>query len=103
MKVKERNDPEVTKVIFKKVKSGKFKGDVDAFFPNHEANRGKIAGYSQIGQHFEADLGYFWDLAPAKPEEYAPLKKELESIGYKLRVMKKLQYSDLPWRGKYDG
>ena len=100
MKVKERSDPEVTKVIFKKVKSGDFKGEVDAFFPNHEANRGNISGYSHIGQHFEADLGYFWDLAPAKPEEYASLKKELESIGYNLKVVKKLQYNDLPWRRK---
>ena len=55
-------------------------GDVVAFFPDHEANRGMIVCYAHIGQHSEASIEYYHSTLPAKPEEYASLHNELCSI-----------------------
>lgn len=46
--------------------------------------------YMHIGQHGDADYqGVVSSTKLAKPEEYADLKKELESIGYDLLVRQK--------------
>jgi hypothetical protein len=47
--------------------------------------------YERLGQHGSADYyGCVRELTdPATPEEYADLKEELESTGYKLKVRKK--------------
>ena len=81
------------KVIFKK-----FEGEVIAFLPDNEANFGMIESYMHIGQHGEASMDCFYRCKPAKPEEYQELLKELETIGYKPRIMKRLQYGDLNWQ-----
>jgi predicted protein tyrosine phosphatase len=75
----------VTKVIFKK--EGK---DVIAFFPEHPGNdEFDVECYAHVGQHASAALAYLSACKPAKPEEYADLKAELESIGYKLEVIRR--------------
>ena len=66
------------------------RGEVEAFLPDVPANRGNIVCYAHIGQHSEASLDYYRLGRPAKPREYAELKRELERIGYKLQVVKRL-------------
>jgi len=84
-------DQEITKVIFKKdFNKWIQKWEVEAFFPDLPANLGNILCYAHIGQHSEASLDYFYGLPHAKPEEYQNLKEELESIGYNLKVYKKI-------------
>jgi len=83
-------DTEYTKVIFKKwpKKEG---GDVIAFFPEvPEDSFDQCASYQHIGQHSGATISLIGDLRRATPEEYQPLFKELEGIGYRLKVCKRL-------------
>lgn len=44
--------------------------------------------------------GVIQSTKPAKPEEYADLKQELESIGYELETVKRYQYRFLETRSK---
>lgn len=63
--------------------------NVIALFPaNAEYRPGSVSSYMHIGQHGAADLyGIIWKSRPATPEEYAPLKRELErNYGYNLKV-----------------
>lgn len=71
----------MTKIIFRKDKRD---GTIVAFFPDFEANYGRIACYEHIGQHGEADLMYYWnDTKKATPEEYTDLYNELTNlVGY---------------------
>ena len=61
-----------------------------AFLLDVEARPGWIMSYEHRGQHCEASMNYYWDTKPCEPELYAPLLKELESIGYRPRVMKRI-------------
>ena len=61
-----------------------------AFLPDVEAKPGWIMSYEHCGQHCEASMNYYWDTKPCEPELYAPLLKELESIGYRPRIMKRI-------------
>lgn len=64
---------------------------VVAVFPQLKRFNGykyNVTCYSHVGQHSEGDKSYFENLSPASPEEYEPLKTELESIGYKLKICK---------------
>lgn len=83
-----KQDTEVVRVIFRKWRSNQ---GVIALFPDIAAdNRGSILSYEHIGQHGGASvcLTSAYTL-PAQPHEYAPLMRELQSIGYKLRVVKR--------------
>jgi len=87
-----------TKVIFRKFKSGDFKGDIIALFPEIAAT---LPGYTcqsylHVGQHGSAGPMLIVNCTkPATPEEYADLQKELtEQIGYTLRTVKRFTYSD---------
>ena len=65
-------------------------GDVIAFFPEIPAdyNGYLMSSYEHIGQHGAADyFGLIPDTYLATRSEYAELKKELTSIGYKLKVV----------------
>lgn len=64
-----------------------------AFMPDVEANPGNIMSYEHVGQHGEASMGYYWSTRPCEPELYAPLMKELEGIGYRIRVVKRIMRS----------
>ena len=61
-----------------------------AFLPDVEAKPGWIMSYEHCGQHCEASMDYYQDTKPCEPELYAPLLKELESIGYRPRIMKRI-------------
>jgi hypothetical protein len=69
------------RVIFRAERSGPFKGDVTAVFPDNPWNHhGGMACYAHIGQHSGCSLGWYRTTRPATPEEYAPLLAELRSI-----------------------
>ncbi len=63
-------------------------GSVIALFPTIPADYAgrSVQSYEHVGQHGGADLGLIHRTRPATPPEYASLKSELESIGYKLKV-----------------
>lgn len=66
---------------------------VYAFFPqlNYNkylyGNKMKVS-YEHYGQHGGAHLDYVKESKPATESEYMPLKQELESIGYNLKICK---------------
>ena len=80
----ELTDKSFTRVFFKKFSDG----DVIAFLMDNEVNPSRIDSYMHIGQHSEASEDFPASLKGCTKEEYAPLKKELESIGYFLKVVK---------------
>jgi hypothetical protein len=72
-------------VIFRRFSDG----DIIALFPCLPAeclNPWPCQSYMRIGQHGAADPDILHDTRPAHPAEYAPLKAELEQIGYRLIV-----------------
>jgi hypothetical protein len=81
----------MTSIIFKKEGT-----EVCAVMPYEIADRqGNVTSYAHVGQHSACSLDYVNKLKNAKEEEYATLKSELESAGYKINVIKKIVY------GKY--
>lgn len=80
------NNEEKTIVVFRVFKDG----EVLALFPTVEDSKGLCSSYQKFGQHSGADYGHCISITrPAKPEEYAGLLRELESIGYKFEVKKR--------------
>jgi hypothetical protein len=83
-------DKEKTVVIFRKWNHNK---DIIAFFPHEfwmQGNTRLCQSYEHIGQHGGAEYNHcLKSTTPAKPKEYASLKKELEGIGYNLLVRKR--------------
>ena len=76
-----------TKTIFRKFKDN---GDIIALFPEYptDINGRYCDSYMHIGQHGAADYAYLlrWTV-PATPEEYAELKRELEThYDYEIEV-----------------
>lgn len=58
-----------------------------ALFPELKQGRGHCTTYERVGQHSSGPYGANVNTSrPAKPEEYAALKRELEGIGYNLIV-----------------
>ncbi len=80
-----------TKVIFRKYRNNP--KNVIAIFPEEVDSRGKVPCYEHNGQHGEAcSLWATRGTNPATPEEYANLKRELESLKpepYTLEVVKR--------------
>ncbi len=73
-----------TKVVFRVWKDT---DTVIALFPQIDEGQGFCGSYERVGQHSGADYsGVIWATRPAKPQEYAPLAKELESVGYVLDI-----------------
>ncbi len=63
--------------------------DIFAYFPKLKADlNGCKTSYSHVGQHSACSPAYEKESRPATKEEYLPLKKELESIGYNLKICK---------------
>ena len=60
--------------------------DLLAFFPNNQESKGFFLSYCHIGQHSECSLNYIKECRKATIKEYTPLKTELESIGYNLKI-----------------
>lgn len=79
-----------TKVIFRKTRP---EGDIIAVFPliPHDTTGVNMVCYQHVGQHGSASPDWVSrGTAPATPEEYAPLKRELESLGYKLELVNRV-------------
>ncbi len=76
-----------TKVIFRIFPPSQG-GEVIALFPEEPGtnNPGTCMSYMHTGQHGAASVSLGRSLRLATPEEYAPLKRELESLGYILDV-----------------
>ena len=71
-------------------------GSVFALFPEEPGDTtGRYCScYQHIGQHSSADYyGCIQNSRPAKPHEYADLAKELERIGYVLKVRRRATYA----------
>lgn len=91
----------VTKVIFRVWNNG-FQtahfianiSNVIALFPEEASTVGHpefCQSYEHVGQHGAASpLLTHGHTRPATQEEYEPLKRELESLGYKLKVMARM-------------
>lgn len=89
-----------TLVIFKMEGKGKDAAPV-AFFPEEPFNPSpyECTCYTHLGQHGSADTGYAGSLKPATLEQYAPLLRELEQIGYEnLKPVRKFLRSHLETR-----
>lgn len=84
---------QITDVIFRRWRNG----NIIALFPREPGTNSPYTcgSYEHIGQHGAATPDHVVSLTtPAKPEEYAALKLELESAPYeyRLRVIKRLAY-----------
>jgi len=90
-----KKDTHTTDIIFRKEKSGDFKGTIFALFPHECGDRnGHVTSYQHVGQHSTAHyMGCIADSVPATEEEYADLKREMESLGYNIKVVKKQNYT----------
>lgn len=66
--------------------------EVMAFFPmlfhNKRRDRKMKTCYAHLGQHSACHEDYAAECNKATPDQYDSLKKELESIGYNLKICK---------------
>lgn len=84
-----RPNPEpITPVIFRKFPASEG-GEVIALFPYDREDYGRMSSYMHTGQHSAASHMLVYKTKLATPAEYADLKRELEGIGYRLKVIKK--------------
>lgn len=92
--VEEEKDTEITKVMFRKYR--KAPKEIVAVFPYLVFSpSGDCTCYQHVGQHGEANYFVMLNITvPATEEEAAPLRRELESIGYNLAVIKKRQWNE---------
>ena len=85
-----KKDKFKTDVIFRN-----FKGEIIALFPYLISNyNGDVTCYAHMGQHSSAD--YLHIISNSKPinnPKNLDLYKELSSIGYNLKVVKKQNYN----------
>jgi len=87
-------DEHKTDMVFRVGTSKEFKGDVFVLFPYEIADsNGGVVSYQHIGQHSAADYDFCMRKSrKATTEEYAPLKKEMESLGYNVNLVLKRNY-----------
>lgn len=86
-------DTEKTTVVFRRFKNG---GDLIALFPYEKHHANLCMSYQALGQHGGADyVGCIRGSVPIALDDnsldYAELKKELESLGYNLNIVKKFK------------
>lgn len=76
-------------VLFRKMPGD----DVTAVFPTLPGAPGFMTCYAHIGQHGSCGRDWYKRTIAARPDEYAALKRELESAPfyYKLRVYQRMQ------------
>lgn len=86
-------DTHITPVVFRAERS--VKDEVTAVMPCEPANyNGRhMTCYAHVGQHGACGHEWYATTRAARPEEYADLLKELESLGYRVKVYKRIQ----PW------
>lgn len=84
----------MTPVIFKIEKDGSAPYAVFPTLPG-DMNPATMTCYARLGQHGTAHSAYVRKCRLATPEEYAPLLKELKSVGYDdLQIRKRLSHKD---------
>lgn len=79
-------DKDTTKVVFRKFKDG----EIIALFPEMKEHGGMIMSYMHVGQHGPASTAIVNDTKLATAQEFGPLFMELEAIGYRLAVRKRI-------------
>lgn len=88
----------MTKVIFR-VDTREHQREVIAVFPDQAGDLNPYrtcGGYVHMGQHTTIGADVMNWTRPARPDEYADLLKELESIGYNdIKIMKRFTRADL--------
>ena len=78
------------KVVFRKYKEG----DIIALFPEIKESDYKVSCYQHVGQHGLTDYHETIKCTKlATDTEYQDLKKELETIGYEVTVLKRAKLS----------
>ena len=87
-------DTHITDIIFRVDTTRDFKGTVFAVFPHEVADlRGHVTTYQHVGQHSQGDYQVCLNTSRmAIADEYADLKKEMESIGYNIKVVQRRNY-----------
>ena len=91
-------------VLFRYDTTKGFEGTIFAVFPYDVVDHsGNVTVYQHIGQHSAGDYNLCLQTSrPATPAEYDDLKKELESIGYEVNVIKKRNYNKYLDNKKYN-
>ena len=86
-----KKDTHITEVIFRKLSHSH---EILALFPYETSpEAGMVSSYMHVGQHGDAEYNHCIKISTqATEEEYSNLKKELESIGYNLKVVKRRNY-----------
>lgn len=86
-------DTEFTPVVFRRDRSKN--PEITVVFPCEPADcAGKfMTCYAHVGQHGSCGSVWYYSTRRAAGEQYADLFKELESIGYRLKVYSRIQ----PW------
>lgn len=83
-------DTNVTEILFRKEKDGGIVAIMPYEISMWNSKTTYVLSYAHIGQHSDCVLEYIPDTEPAKAHEYADLKKELEQIGYNVKVIRKV-------------
>lgn len=84
---------EKTRVIFRKFSDG----EIIALFPELPGTNNyqwDCDSYMHTGQHGSASVELPYITLPATPQEYSDLKRELESLGYDLRIAYRFTRAD---------
>jgi len=77
----------IVPVLFRVWRHRTMGSGVIAIFPTIDEGGGRVQMFEHIGQHGAGDLhGVINRTRPATPEEYAPLKRELEGAPYRYRL-----------------
>ncbi len=97
-----KQDQHKTKVIFRIMKDPDYFDNpgesVVAIFPEIPGDSNPYRtclSYQHVGQHGAISLDYPEFTFPATDEESKDLQRELESLGYNLKVCKRMQYNYL--------
>lgn len=86
-----KKDKEFTEVLFRKDKHGEHKGTITAVFPYQPEYNGTVTCYAHVGQHGTASIEWMRETTTyATPSEYTALKRELEGLGYRLRIIQRM-------------
>lgn len=83
-------DNHITPVLFRVERNNQ--RDLTAVFPTLPASEHGwlMTCYAHIGQHSACAMDWYNSTRPATAEEYKVLHTELESVGYRLKVYKRI-------------
>lgn len=83
-----KQDTQPTEVQFRL-----FRGEVTAVFPYIVESPNNVMCYVHLGQHSVCNWNINAVSKSATPDQYSDLYKELEQIGYKLKVIKRRNHA----------